>query len=262
MNDDEMTALRESIAAIGQQVPIIVWRGDVIDGRKRLAACEALGREPIVTTIADDASPQEYATALNILRTHYTTGQRAAFAERIATATKADGRRIADAASGNSHMLPVGQREAARAFAVEPSAVSMARKIRRNAAPEVIGAVEAGRLTLHAAEQITTKVPHERQAQVVEQVIREAKGKRNTPSKIINAAAPGKKRPPRRDITVVRQRSLQTIHACCSALDQFMDEPIAPESDVDGWLEWLRDIRRTVTTITRHLENCPRERSA
>lgn len=57
MSDAEMEALKESIAKLGQLEPIWVQKGVVIDGRKRLAACRALGLEPNVVTIPDAASP-------------------------------------------------------------------------------------------------------------------------------------------------------------------------------------------------------------
>lgn len=261
MNDTDMQALKDSIAKIGQQVPILIYQGRVIDGRKRLAACEALGISPIMTMLADDAAPGEYALALNILRTHYTASQRAAFAERIVNATRADGARIRDGVSGCNSTQVVSRRQAAEMFGVAKHSVARARRIKKAAAPEVMDAVERGHLTLHAAEQIATQVPHEDQPRVVEEVIREAKGKRNTPSKIINAAAPGKRLPPRRDVTVVRERSLQTIHACCTALDQFMDAPFSPESDFAGWQDWLREITGILTKFTRRMEKS-RERSA
>lgn len=257
MSEAEMDALKQSIASIGQQVPILVWRGRVVDGRKRLAACEALKIKPRVTVLADSESPSDHAMALNLLRTHYTPSQRAAFAERMAGHLKRGGRPKTE--SPNLGIRELSMRETARAFDVQPSQIDRARRVRRVGAPEVIGAVESGRLTLHAAEQIATKVPHADQPRVVEEVVREAKGKRNTPSKIINAAAPGKRLPPRRDVTLVRERSLRTIHSCCVALDQFMDTHFSEESDFAGWREWISQSLAILNKFNRRLEkSCER----
>lgn len=46
MTSDAWETLRDSIAAQGLLVPIVTWRGQVVDGRHRLRACEETGREP------------------------------------------------------------------------------------------------------------------------------------------------------------------------------------------------------------------------
>lgn len=268
MSESEMQALKDSIATIGQQVPIIVWRDRVIDGRKRLAACAALAIQPKITTISDDSSPADYANALNLIRTHYTPSQRAMFADSVANATKSDGPagRWANSpiyrATDTSPDTPVVTKEqAAKMFGINSTTVKQARRVRRDAEPEVVAAVEAGHLTLHSAEKISREVPRDRQASVVEQIKSETKGKRNTPSKIINAAAPGKRRSQRRDLTAVRNRSLQTINACCTALGQFMDDPFGEESDFSGWSEWVTESLAILNKFNRRMEKA-RERSA
>jgi ParB-like chromosome segregation protein Spo0J len=263
MSEAEATALRDSIATIGQQVPILVWRGDVIDGRKRLSACQALGIEPNVHIVPDESDPAAFAEALNLLRTHYTPSQRAAYAEKMATATKSDGRRIREASitKFSNADVPMSQRRAAASMGVAQSAIVQARNIRRSGAPEVIQAVERGALTLHAAQQITDKVPRHEQPEVVEKVIASKKGKRNTPSQVINLAAPGLRRGPRRNITVVRGRALHAMSEHAASLDQFMEYDVAPESDVVQWREWISEITSTLKRFSKKLE-AVRERTA
>jgi ParB-like chromosome segregation protein Spo0J len=263
MSDAEMTALRDSIAMLGQQVPILVWRGEVIDGRKRLAACQALSIEPRITHIPDESEPVAFAEALNLLRTHYTHSQRAMYAERLATATKADGRRIRESSItefGNDG-VPVSTRKAGSMMGVAQSAVVTARHIRRSAVPEVVQAVERGALTLHAAQQITDKVPRHEQSEVVEKVIAAKQGKRNAPAKIINLATPGLRRAPRRNVTVVRDRALRAMSEHVASLDQFMEYDIAPESDIAQWREWISDVISTLKRFSKKLE-VVRERTA
>lgn len=254
MSDQEAIALRESIASIGQQVPILLWHGDVIDGRKRLAACHVLGREPITQTVPDDGDPVQFAGALNLLRTHYTLSQRAAYAERLANVTIADTSSFRKSAAPSSNLNLVTRADAARRMGVSKTALNTARVIRRTAAPEVIQAVERGKLTLHAAEVIATKVPHAEQPKVVEEVIAGKKGKRNAPAKVINVAAPGRKRIPRRDAAVVRERSLRSMAECAAALDQFMEYEITTTSDIQQWRQWVRDIITTLRTFNKRIE--------
>jgi ParB-like chromosome segregation protein Spo0J len=254
MSDSERTALRDSIAAIGQQVPILIWRGDVIDGRKRLAACQSLGIDPITHTVPDESDPATFAHALNILRTHYTPGQRSMYAERLATATKADGPRRRWVVEGGIQPSTTTTTEAATRLGVTKSQVVAARRIRRTAAPEVTQAVERGALTLHAAQAIATKVPHAEQAEAVERVVAAKKGKRNTTAKILNVAAPGLKRTNRRDVDRVRERALSTMHECAAGLDQFMEHGFGPEADIEQWSKWAAEIITTLRTFTKRLE--------
>ncbi len=82
--DAQMSKLTESILLLGQLVPVVIYRGEILDGRKRMAACQLLGVEPKTVTIPDDADPGEHGIALNLLRTHYTPNQRAIYAAEIA----------------------------------------------------------------------------------------------------------------------------------------------------------------------------------
>ena len=84
MSDAELQNLAQSIRAIGQQIPILVWQGKIIDGRKRLAACRAVGVEPIITVLLDDAPATQLAADINLMRTHYSASQRAMYAAKVA----------------------------------------------------------------------------------------------------------------------------------------------------------------------------------
>jgi len=146
-----VVALRESIQRIGQQVPIVLWRGRVIDGRKRLAACQALNREPLVVTIPDSSNAPDFATALNLLRTHYTTGQKAIYSAKLATLSggrpkKTDSNEeVLETASTNElGGKPLTRGEAAELTGSSMSSVGRAKQVLEHASPEVIAAVEAG----------------------------------------------------------------------------------------------------------------------
>lgn len=70
--------------------PSVLFAGEVIDGRKREAACRQLGTRPKTVELEPGADPAAAARSLNILRTHYTASQRALFAATRANASKAD----------------------------------------------------------------------------------------------------------------------------------------------------------------------------
>ena len=84
MDDAQFNELVEDIRARGQLVAIWVSAdGEVIDGRKRLRACELLNIEAKTVNVSD-GDGADLARSLNILRTHYTASQRAMFAAEMA----------------------------------------------------------------------------------------------------------------------------------------------------------------------------------
>lgn len=177
MSDTDFDAFVEDIRTNGQLVPIWVRGSEVIDGRKRLAACQRIGVEPRVVNIDPSQDAEAVARALNVLRTHYSTSQRAMFAADLANATKGEsGRRrnLIHQDAGRATTVA----EAARETGVNWSSVQMAKKVKRDGSPEVIGAVKAGKLSLHAARHIVAEVPKEQQPDAVDKVVGASTGKR------------------------------------------------------------------------------------
>lgn len=76
---DEYGALVASIKAVGQQVPIVVCDGAILDGRARWRACEELKIKPKTITVKAGAEADQIV-ALNVNRRHLTPSQRACIA--------------------------------------------------------------------------------------------------------------------------------------------------------------------------------------
>lgn len=200
---DEYEALRADIAAHGQHEPIVIWRGQLLDGRTRLRACEELHIEPSIRTWEGD-SPAEYAVSLNLHRRHLSASQRAAIAVDLLPLLEEEGdaRRRSAAQRGNakrwnaiteasdsvksveanlpqpsSHTAgsldilelraPQSRTLAARALGISERAVSEAKRI-RSEAPESFARVKTGDLTVNrASEQLRkAKLAEERQAKL------------------------------------------------------------------------------------------------
>lgn len=257
-----MKDLTNSIRAHGQLVPILVWRGTVVDGRKRLACCEAIGIEPKIETLRDEADAARVAVDANVLRTHYTASQRAMFAATIATAAKSDGRRFADAretSSVNLSKLPLSNEQAGSMLGVGAAYVVRAKKIKRTAAPAVVDAVNRGHLTLHAAEKIVKGVPVDDQPRVTATVVAQKTGARNATSKVINAAAPGIVKPPRRDAFAAVERGINAMLATAEGMEGIAiqttytdDQRAALASTINHVLRLVRKIERAITQGERH----------
>ena len=84
-SDEELEELASSIAAVGLIHPIVLTpKGEVLDGRNRLAACEKAGVEPIFETRdGDDDDYKEFVIGAN------TTGRRESMTVQIAAASTA-----------------------------------------------------------------------------------------------------------------------------------------------------------------------------
>lgn len=173
---------RELVADIvrhGQREPVKVWRGLVVDGRNREAACRAAGIEPVVEHLPEDMSDADIrrlVVSLNIHRRHLTAGQRAAIAGDLLEPLKAEAKeRQREAARQTNEALGRdtlrtncdeaspgdfdSADEAAKLTGSSRVAVYRDQALRRDAAPELHDEVRAGRLSQHAATEIARALP-------------------------------------------------------------------------------------------------------
>jgi N6-adenosine-specific RNA methylase IME4/ParB-like chromosome segregation protein Spo0J len=141
---DELVA---DIREHGLHEPIVVFEDKVLDGRNRLRACEAAGVEPIFTVYQGD-DPVAYVISLNLRRRHLNESQRALVAAKLATLR--DGQR-ADLVEG----LPIGR--ASGMLNVGERTVARAREVLEHGAPELVSAVEHGKVSVSAAADVATQ---------------------------------------------------------------------------------------------------------
>ena len=146
LTGSDLDALTADIKAHGQLEPIITFGGKVIDGRNRLAACIALGKEPWTREWAgEEKDLLAFVLSLNLHRRHLTDDQRAAIAARL------------------SHSGTVSIREAAKSLKVTKSRVQRASQVYRSgtdtafysSGADVAEEIEAGRMSLAKAEAVT-----------------------------------------------------------------------------------------------------------
>jgi len=251
MKSAVFAALVDDIRKHGQLVPIVIRGDEVIDGRKRLAACQELGIEPRVVNLATDEDAEARAISLNLLRTHYSVSQRAMLAAKRVNATPADGASIRYGLPRNNCYGVVTARQAGAEAGVDPLTVKRAKRIRRKAAPEVVQAVEAGKLTLHAAEMLT-QLPREEQGHAVAQVVADAKGKKN-----MNAASVVGKAVKHVMRSSPKRPTADQIESALDSLE-FNANHIASSavgvSDVRDWPKRLRAVRLILTRTIGQME--------
>jgi len=148
MSEQEYAGLLEDIRANGLREPIIVdsKTKTILDGRNRYRACRESETVPEFEWYDGD-DPTGYVVSLNLHRRHLSESQRAMIANRIANAGHGGDRRSDQAAK-----LPLVTQERASALLnVSPRLVRAARVVEQHGTPELIAAVDAGKVAVSAA---------------------------------------------------------------------------------------------------------------
>ena len=159
MSDAEIDDLARDILENGQREPVWMYQGQVIDGRNRIAACERIGRLPNTREfVGADDELLPFVISLNLKRRHLSESQRAMVAANIATLPRG--------ANQHASIEAPTQQQAADMLNVSRAAVQRAAKVREDAAPELVQAVHAGRVSVSAAADVA-ELPKQEQAEVV-----------------------------------------------------------------------------------------------
>jgi len=156
----EFYQLVDDIKANGLQEPVILHEGAILDGRNRYLACLEAGVEPTFAPFRG-GDPVAFVISANLRRRHLDESQRAMVAAKLATL------RIGD--NQHSEGLPIGR--GSELLSVGERSVARAREVLERGAPELVGAVEQGMVSVSAAADVAT-LSKDEQAEVV------AKGER------------------------------------------------------------------------------------
>lgn len=137
--------LVEDIRKNGVLEPIVFFDGMILDGRNRYMAAREVGIPyPRVEYRGND--PLGFVIAKNLARRHLTESQRAMVAAKLA---KMPAHRPAEDNSANLRTS-----DAAALLNVSPRTIETARLVERDGAPELIHAVETGKVSVSAAATI------------------------------------------------------------------------------------------------------------
>jgi hypothetical protein len=162
MTQAEADELKVNIKAHGLRDDIVLYNGKILDGRNRYLACKELRISPRYVEF-DGNSPLEFVLSKNLHRRHLTESQRAMVASKLANLR--DGQTAAKVAK-NSELPPVTNKQAADMLKVGESTVRQARAVRAKGTPELVKAVEQGRVKVSKAAKIAA-LPKEKQADAV-----------------------------------------------------------------------------------------------
>jgi ParB-like chromosome segregation protein Spo0J len=220
------------IKANGQHEAIVLLDGKVLDGRNRYRACLAAGVAPRAVAFSPDVHGGSLAFVIskNLKRRHLNESQRAMVAARIANLPA-----HRPAEQDKSANLPTSQPTAARQLNVSDRLVRSAKAVQDHGTPELVRAVDQGKLAVSAAAQAARLDPLE-QRKVVE---RGEAGNANAARTVINQAA-----------REVRERELA---------DKIADGNLGFPEQKFGVIvadpPWGRTVYSTATGMDRHAAN-------
>lgn len=185
MGADELAELTADIKAHGLREPIVVMPepdGRILDGRHRYLACERAGVAPHFRTF-DGADAAAYVISANLRRRHLKESQRAMIAARLANLD--EGRPPTTAQD-----YAVSQGQAAAMLGVSRRSVQSAKVVRDRGAPELIEAVEQGRISVNIAAQVAKKPRREQGALAKAGARRMREAVKEAPTRLSQAGGP------------------------------------------------------------------------
>src|ERR1043166_1666471 len=162
--------LADSIASIGQKEPCVRYKGKVLEGRRRQAACIMRGIEPIFREFGsretDGADPLEFSFAVNYHRRDDLTE-----AEKVMAATKYAKLKFGDnqysgRGKQGSANAPPSQKEAAKKFNISVDKLKRAKRVMESGVPELQTAYQAGEISVSDAAKIADEAPDVQRAAV------------------------------------------------------------------------------------------------
>lgn len=165
MSDEEKVELRESIEKNGQREPVVLFEGQILDGRNRYEVCRELGIEPKYRYFDPriDKTPLEFVTDKNLRRRHLSQSQKALIAAEMLPmfeeAARARQSRPKAPVMEDEPVRPVRSVDVAAAAAgVSAGNVSAAKKIIAEN-PEGAERIRQGKTTIHAEMKNTKPDP-------------------------------------------------------------------------------------------------------
>lgn len=167
LEGEEFALLLSDIRKNKQLEPVVLHDGKILDGRNRARACAEL-KLKLKTRTYKGKDPVGFVVSLNLARRHLTESQRAMAAAKIAEATHGGDRRSSGKSAGRT------QKQAAQVLGTSERAVRQAKRVSMIGTPELVEAVEAGKIAVSLADKLCD-LPVKEQRKVVRETLAGAK---------------------------------------------------------------------------------------
>jgi hypothetical protein len=233
MEGQSFQELVEDIKLQGLLVDIWTYQNKIIDGRNRYRACIEANVKPRFQEWSGEGDLVTFVVGLNDKRRHMNESQRAMVAGKIANLKWGEKQRKTE--EGPKGLSPVTNEEAAKLLNVGERSVRRARRVQREAIPEVTIAVEKGEVNLVAAERIAAK-PKPEQPKLLEAAKQPPKPRpKNEP--IPSARADGGGNPQ------VKGKGIQFAHEAIAVLKKIPIKDALRDEGLSIVARWIKDNR-------------------
>ena len=155
MEGVQLEEFKKNIAEKGVLDPVILFENKILDGRNRYRAAQETDRECRFEVYSGD-DPLGFVISHNMHRRHLSESQRAMVAARAAKLQNGHNQYVAkvgpsiDGPTSATKRSTMSSKEAGELLNVGPRTVERAKRIQREATPEVIAAVDAGKMSINA----------------------------------------------------------------------------------------------------------------
>lgn len=143
--DDIAADIKEN----GQNDPIILFEGQILDGRNRYLACQQIGVEPSFKQYAGD-EPLQFVVSKNLHRRHLNESQRAMLANKI-------WRMLSGESNSNKSSPKVTQEDVREQLKVSTGSVRTAARVDELAIDDIKEKVSSGVMSLNKAANVVKK---------------------------------------------------------------------------------------------------------
>jgi N6-adenosine-specific RNA methylase IME4 len=156
--EPEAKALAADVKANGLINPIVLYQRKILDGRNRAKACARAGVAPRYKTYRGK-DPLDFVLSLNLARRHLNEVQLGMTAETVWTIQSGKG-----GPKGSADPVTGSLADVARRFGVSEGTIKRCRDVRRNGAPALIRACEAGLIPANTGAIIARLAKDEQRA--------------------------------------------------------------------------------------------------
>jgi len=267
ISEEELQKLADDIKANGLLEPVVLYHGEVLDGRNRLAACRLAGIEPRFTHVDELPSLVSYVRSKNLHRRHLTVGQKAVIAVEMipllteeARKRETTGKKIDPTA--NAQQGPPVKGTAASiaggAVGVRERAVFEAQAVKR-ADLEKFEQVKRGEMSLATAYKQVPHAPNgQNQSESWNGVNGRAKGSKGVRD---NRTAPYDPSTPRRKQLAEAQKkkmivglsTIRGLHCGLSELDIMMAISVCSPKEIETWSNECRESAKALRAFGEKL---------
>lgn len=213
MPPDQYEAFKEDIRKNGFQQDIVLYKGQILDGRNRYKAAIELNMldELPIAEMDDDTEidPFQWVISRNLHRRHLNESQRAKIAAKLAKLKHGD-----VASQKHDMQICTSTKQAAEMLQVSPRSVAHAKVVEEHGSPELNEAVERGEVAVSKAAKIAREVPKQDQ---VEAAKKKSSKKKKQKDKSDSKQTPKTDQPENRDTD---QEAVENFLRCRSPLNR------------------------------------------